>query len=162
MNKHSRAVRFERLLLKRPDAWAILRGDSRHPRLYGEVGFYETPYGVLVAAEVLGLTNAETDAPPSFGFHIHEGDGCTGDGFADTRMHYNPKNRPHPYHSGDMPPLFGANGYAYNVFLTDRFTVGEVIGKTVVVHSSPDDFTSQPSGNAGTKIACGVIHRSER
>ena len=40
---------------------------------------------------------------------------------------------------------------------TDRFTVDDAIGKTVVIHSEPDDFRTQPSGNAGTKIACGVI-----
>ena len=56
-----------------------------------------------------------------------------------------------------MPPLFGCNGAAFSVFLTDRITVNEIIGKTVIIHSDPDDFTSQPSGNAGTKIACGVI-----
>ena len=44
-------------------------------------------------------------------------------------------------------------------FLTDRFTLKEIIGRTVVIHSMPDDFTSQPSGNSGEKIACGVIKR---
>ena len=79
------------------------------------------------------------------------------DPFADAKTHYNPKSCPHPYHAGDLPPLFSANGYAYSAVLTDRFTVDEIIGKTVVIHSSPDDFTTQPSGNAGRKIACGVI-----
>ena len=49
------------------------------------------------------------------------------------------------------------NGYAFSAFLTDRFTVKEIVGRTVIMHSSPDDFTSQPSGNAGEKIACGEI-----
>lgn len=44
-------------------------------------------------------------------------------------------------------------------FLTDRITLKEVIGKAVVIHSMPDDFTSQPSGNSGEKIACGIIKR---
>ena len=43
--------------------------------------------------------------------------------------------------------------------LTGRFHVGEVLGKTVILHAQPDDFHTQPSGNAGTKIACGVIRR---
>ena len=48
-------------------------------------------------------------------------------------------------------------GNAYLSVKTDRFSVSDVIGRTVVVHSNPDDFHSQPAGNAGTKIACGVI-----
>jgi len=43
------------------------------------------------------------------------------------------------------------------VFLTDRFTISEIIGKTIVIHISPDDFKSQPAGDAGKKIACGEI-----
>jgi len=43
--------------------------------------------------------------------------------------------------------------------LSDRFCVKEIIGRTVIIHSSPDDFYTQPSGNAGTKIACGVIQK---
>ena len=42
-------------------------------------------------------------------------------------------------------------------FLTNRFRVEEILGKTVIIHDSPDDFTSQPAGNAGKKIACGMI-----
>ena len=71
--------------------------------------------------------------------------------------HYNPKDCPHPYHAGDMPPLFGNNGEAFMAFMTDRFTVEEIIGKTVIIHSNPDDFTTQPGGNSGEKIACGKI-----
>ena len=58
-----------------------------------------------------------------------------------------------------MPPLFGNSGRAWLAFLTDRITVDEIIGKTVVIHSAPDDFTTQPSGNSGSKIACGAIER---
>jgi len=56
-----------------------------------------------------------------------------------------------------MPPLFGNNGRAVSIFLTNRFSIEEVIGKAVIIHGSPDDFTTQPSGNAGEKIACGII-----
>ena len=77
-------------------------------------------------------------------------------------MHDNPYHCPHPYHAGDMPPLFGANGYAFSAFLSDRFTVEEVIGKTVIFHEAPDDFVTQPSGNAGAKMACGVIVKRKR
>ena len=73
-------------------------------------------------------------------------------------MHYNPGNCPHPAHAGDMPPLMtDGGGYAWMAFYTKRITMSEVIGRTVVIHSNPDDFHSQPSGNSGKKIACGVI-----
>lgn len=45
------------------------------------------------------------------------------------------------------------------MFLTDRFKVDDVIGRTVIIHDKPDDFTTQPSGNSGEKIACGIINR---
>jgi Cu-Zn family superoxide dismutase len=60
-------------------------------------------------------------------------------------------------HAGDLPPLLACNGEAYLAVLTGRFRVKDVMGKTVVIHSRPDDFRSQPSGDAGEKIACGVI-----
>lgn len=152
---------FTALMSRRPQAWARLMGDKSHPELQGNVRFYENPYGVLVVAEVWGLPSPEPRCEsPIFAFHIHEGGQCSGnekDPFASARMHYNPAGCPHPYHAGDMPPLFGVNGYAYSAFLTDRFTVKEIIGKTVIIHSSPDDFMSQPSGNSGNKIACGEI-----
>lgn len=50
-------------------------------------------------------------------------------------------------------------GNAYMKVLTGRFHVEQIIGRTVILHSNPDDFHTQPSGNAGTKIACGVIQR---
>ena len=95
-----------------------------------------------------------------FGFHIHEGNACTGnenDPFANAGGHYNPTNCPHPYHAGDLPPLFSNNGYAFMSVLINKFTVNEIIGRTVIIHSQPDDFTTQPSGNSGKKIACGEI-----
>jgi len=71
--------------------------------------------------------------------------------------HYNPDTCPHPHHAGDLPPLFRADGYAFAMFLTDRFSVQELIGKTMILHSGPDDFTTRPAGNSRTKIACGTI-----
>ena len=72
-------------------------------------------------------------------------------------MHYNLKNCPHPLHAGDMPPLVSDGGYAWMTFYTKHFSAEEVVGLTVVIHSSPDDFKTQPSGDSGKKIACGVI-----
>lgn len=161
MNQNYRLPRLDSLMRSRPTAWAKLSGSSLYPELFGTVRFYEHQYGTLVVTEIQGLPDTQNAcASPVFGFHIHEGGACTGnseDPFAAARMHYNPRSCPHPYHAGDMPPIFSANGYAFSVCLTDRFTIGDIIGKTVIIHSSPDDFTTQPSGNAGVKIACGEI-----
>lgn len=151
---------------RRADAAALIRGSEKYSDIRGRVLFYQLQYGVLVRAEVINLPkNTGTCDSPIFAFHIHGGNRCEGtpeDPFADAGTHYNPKNCPHPYHAGDLPPLFGADGRACSVFLTDRFTVREIIGKTVIIHASLDDFTTQPSGNAGEKIACGVITAAAR
>ena len=144
-----------------PAAWARLRGSRAYPDLQGTVRFYENSRGVLVVTEVIGLpTPQKTCESPIFALHIHEGGSCSGneqDPFADGGMHYNPRGCPHPHHAGDMPPLFGVNGYAFGAFVTDRFTIRDIVGRSVILHGSPDDFTTQPSGNAGEKIACGEI-----
>lgn len=162
MNRNTIFIRSGSLWrTRRPQAFAEIKGSHLYPNLFGRVLFYEHPYGVLVVAEVEGLPNPEgACASPIFALHIHQGSSCTGDGrdhFGDTGMHYNPKDCPHPHHAGDLPPLFGASGYSFSACLTDRFTLGEIIGRTIVLHSSLDDFSTQPSGNSGVKIACGEI-----
>ena len=132
-----------------------------YPDIQGDVWFYQTEFGVLVVADIEGLpNNSNACRSPIFAMHIHEGGSCSGnisDPFANARSHYNPNSCPHPYHSGDLPPLFGANGNAFLVVLTSRFNIEDIVGKTVVIHSMVDDFSSQPSGNSGSKIACGEI-----
>ena len=151
------------VLGRRADGTAIVTGSGNYPCIKGTVRFYQLCKGVLVKAEFDGLPlGNDACSAPVFAFHIHEGTECSGnrdDMFADAKGHYNPCNCPHPYHAGDMPPLFGVNGGAFLVFVTDRFTVEEIMGRTVIVHRMGDDFHTQPSGNAGEKIACGVIQR---
>ena len=154
-------MKFPTLLRKKPHAFATVKGSLDYPDIRGKVEFYQTKKGVIVRAEISGLPVAQEGCrEPIFAFHIHGGSRCSGtldDPFRDTGSHYNPDGCPHPYHAGDMPPLFGNNSYAFLSFLTNRFTAKELVGKTVLIHSSPDDFTSQPAGNAGRKIACGEI-----
>ena len=154
-------IDYTSLTRHRPQAMARIHGSDDYPRISGNVYFYQTRHGVLVVTNVSGLPTVSKEcSSPIYAFHIHSGESCTGnaeDPFADALMHYNPHNCPHPYHAGDMPPLFGCNGNAFSAFLTNRFRIHEIIGKTVIIHSKPDDFTTQPSGNAGTKIACGKI-----
>lgn len=154
------------ILVTLPKAAAIINGDNKHPNLHGMVLFFDTAQGVLVATQINDLPKTNNPcAQPVFGFHIHSGEDCSGnkdDPFANTGMHFNPNNCPHPFHAGDMPPLFGVSGSALSVFLTDRITLDEILGKTVIIHSKADDFTTQPSGNSGTKIACGKIFPVKR
>lgn len=112
--------------------------------------------GVLVVAQIRGLPETKTGF---FGFHIHEGKDCGGEAFSQTAGHYHTAVNAHPLHAGDLPPLMYAAGKAFLSVVTDRICVEDAIGRTVVIHSDPDDFTSQPAGNAGKKIACGRIRR---
>lgn len=164
--KKPHVIHYAKLLSYLPTAAAPINGSAQYPKISGMVRFYETRGGVVVAAEITGLPNPDDICKsPIFGFHIHDGGMCQGnaeDPFADAGTHYNPHSCPHPYHAGDLPPLFGADGNAFSAFLTDRFTVREILGKTVILHANPDDFTTQPSGNSGTKIACGIISAVRR
>lgn len=139
-----------------PSAAAWIQGDAAHSALQGRVTFAPCRGGTLVTAEIWGLPRSE---PDFFAFHIHEGESCCAEGFPQTGGHYDPEGRPHPCHAGDLPPLLSCGGRAYLSVLTDRFQVADILGKTVVIHSHPDDFRSQPSGDAGSKIACGIIRR---
>jgi Cu-Zn family superoxide dismutase len=139
----------------RPSAVAYVRGGTDTPNINGQVRFYQESGSVLVVADIAGLPqNSKTGF---FGFHIHEGNSCAGAGFPQTGSHYNPRQSDHPWHAGDLAPLMMQQGHAHLEVRTDRFHVRDIIGRTVVIHSDPDDFRTQPAGNAGTKIACGVI-----
>lgn len=147
----------------RPQAAAGITGSMGYSDISGTVRFYQTRAGVIVLAEVSGLPQSNHPCQERiFGFHIHEGTDCGGnmdDPFANAMAHYNPGGCEHPYHAGDLPPLFGNNGFALSLCLTNRFSVNEVIGKAIIIHDQPDDFTTKPSGNSGKKIACGVIRK---
>lgn len=142
--------------LTQPDAAARIRGDSTNPCLSGRVSFFQKANGVLVIARLSGLPRSDTGF---FALHIHEGRSCAGDGFSDTGGHFNPTRALHPEHAGDLPPLLSCGGEAYLAVLSDRIRISDIVGRTIVVHSDADDFRSQPAGNAGTKIACGLICR---
>ena len=141
-----------------PQAMAWVTGGSAAPQLSGLVKFYDTPYGgVLVEAEVFGLPNISTPGATDFyALHIHENGDCSQD-FTRTGEHYGPGTEPHPDHAGDLLPLMGNQGYAWSAFYDKRFRISDIMGRSVVIHAKRDDFSSQPSGDAGAKIGCGVI-----
>lgn len=167
-NSHENCKHFylASVLQGRPCAISDIHGSDGYPDIVGCVRFYQTNAGVVVYAQIRGLPSDETSCHNHvFAFHIHNGCECSGnmeDPFSGAGTHYNPQDCKHPYHAGDLPPLFSNGGMAVSAFLTDRFSVQEVIGKTVIIHNQPDDFITQPSGNAGTKIACGVIRQTPR
>ena len=134
----------------------------------GTVRFEQAGKNVLVAGEVRGLKpNAE------HGFHVHEkGDCSSGDGMS-TGGHFNPDGKPHGqhsqgmHHSGDLPSLkANANGVATFSFESSTITLGsgsaDVLGKGLIVHRDPDDYKTQPTGNAGPRLACAVIIPASR
>ena len=131
----------------------------------GTVTFTQDGDEVRVRASVSGLKpNAE------HGFHVHEkGDCSSGDGMS-TGGHFNPAGKPHgsqasAHHAGDMPSLKAdASGNASTSFELKGVSIGtgaaDLVGKGVIVHRDPDDYATQPTGNAGPRIACGVIAKS--
>ena len=112
----------------------------------GTVCFYRQRHGLWVKAEIYGLEDG------FHGFHIHEGSDCGHAG-----GHFAPGGTQHPDHAGDLPPLLSCDGRSCMEFWTGRLSLEEVLGKVVVIHEKRDDFTTQPSGDAGAMIACGVI-----
>ena len=146
-----------------PEAMAWVTGSTLAPQLSGLVKFYETPYGgVLVEAEFFGLPNVTIHGSSQFyAMHIHENGDCS-DHFMNAGDHYNPTQMLHPQHSGDALPLLANQGYAWLAFYDKRFTIPEIIGRSVIIHQNPDDFVSQPAGNSGARIGCGIIRLVNR
>ncbi|MDO5407192.1 MAG: superoxide dismutase family protein [Eubacteriales bacterium] len=145
----------------RPQAMAWVRGNASYPAISGLVKFYDTPYGgVLVEAEVFGLPNVTVPGSSDFyAMHIHQFGDCS-DNIANVGDHYNPSMQFHPFHAGDLLPLMGNQGYAWSAFYDKRFRVADILNRSVVIHHHQDDFHSQPSGNPGAAIGCGVIRRA--
>ncbi|AYF55247.1 superoxide dismutase family protein [Clostridium botulinum C] len=147
-------------------AVAHVNGGPHHPNLKGIVYFFPVPCGTEVSVCIQGLPNYKPATATSqpigpFGFHIHSV-GCCDIGdpenpFTCASGHWNPDNQPHGNHAGDFPVLFSNHGLCKMSFFTDRFKPQDVVGLSVIIHENPDDYRSQPSGNSGKRIACGLI-----
>ena len=151
--------------MKAPAAVARLQSTTGNTAS-GSVNFEQSVGKVRVRGEIRGLKpNAE------HGFHVHEkGDCSSGDGVS-TGGHFNPDMKPHgapnsmAHHAGDFPALkTDAAGVARFDFEATAISLGsgiaDVIGRGLIVHANPDDYTTQPTGNAGARLACTVIARS--
>jgi Cu-Zn family superoxide dismutase len=144
-------------------AVAVLQSTEGN-KVTGKVTFTEVEDGVRVQADISGLT------PGKHGFHVHEFGDCSSPDGAAAGGHFNPTGKPHAgpddaqRHVGDMGNIEAdASGNAkldyvdHDISLTnDKLSI---IGRSVVVHAKPDDLKTQPSGDSGARIACGVIGR---
>jgi superoxide dismutase, Cu-Zn family len=131
-------------------------------RVTGTVTFTEVADGVQVHAEIAGLT------PGKHGFHVHEFGDCTAPDLSSAGGHFNPTNKPHAApdaterHVGDMGNVEAdASGKAKLDYVDHEISLANdqrsAIGRSVVVHAKADDLKSQPAGDSGARIACGVI-----
>ena len=156
-------------------AFAVLRDNSSN--VVGRVYFFQRGDALSVVATAAWL------APGFHGFHVHAIGACDGgSAFASAGGHQNPHGEPHGRHAGDMPPLLaGADGTAWSSFRTDRFLdehVFDADGSAIVVHAGPDNLGHVPgryrtdagvgpdaatlaTGDAGGRVACGVIRRAK-
>jgi Cu-Zn family superoxide dismutase len=149
-----------------PRAVAKLEAAKGNP-LWGSVSFVETGGAVLVRADVRGLPKGG-----EFGFHVHEKGDCSAPDFTSAGGHFNPVAKPHAHHgqperhAGDLlnlrADMEGNATYAFeSKLLTVRPGPTSVVGKAIVIHANPDDYKSQPAGNSGPRIACGLIRADE-
>ena len=124
----------------------------------GTVTFTKSGDVVKVVAEVSGLT------PGKHGFHVHEFGDCSAPDAASAGSHFNPTNDPHAGHDaekrhmGDLGNLEADSSGKARLELTDKkMKLSAVLGKAVIVHEKADDLKTQPTGDAGGRVACGVI-----
>lgn len=132
----------------------------------GKLMFAPTDQGVHITGRIAGLTPNSTH-----GFHIHANGNCAAPDASSAGGHFNPAQQPHghpgssPHHAGDIPNQHAnADGVATVDVVVPGIELGtggdtDVLGRALIVHAQPDDYTSQPSGAAGPRIACGVITR---
>lgn len=131
----------------------------------GTVDFKEEGEKVYMVAEIAGLK------PGKHAIHIHEFADCSSDDGKSAGGHWNPTDQPHGkweaetgYHRGDIGNFVAnENGEGTVKFMTDEWCVDcgdkrrDIVGKSIVIHEGADDFKSQPSGDAGKRVACGAI-----
>ncbi len=141
-------------------AVAVLKATEGN-KVEGTVTFTKVDGGVLIVADVINLK------PGKHGFHVHEHGDCSAHDASSAGGHFNPTNSKHggpdspERHVGDLGNLVAdANGKAHYERVDKLITLegpDSVVGRSVVVHVGEDDFTTQPTGNSGARIACGAI-----
>jgi Cu-Zn family superoxide dismutase len=127
----------------------------------GTVTFTPATGGVRVVADITGLT------PGAHGFHVHDKGDCSAPDATSAGGHFNPGNAPHgapdadKHHAGDLGNITaGEDGKAHldQIFpFLSLSGADSIVGRGFIVHAGKDDMTTQPTGNAGARVACGVI-----
>jgi len=149
-----------------PAAQAQLQPTKGHGAR-GSVQFRQVGDAVEVVASLSGLT------PGHHGFHIHDKGDCSAADATSAGGHFNPSGKPHghpghgQHHAGDMPMLHAdAHGNATLTALLPGLSVSggaaSIVGRAVIVHADADDFKTQPTGNSGARVACGVIMKAPK
>ena len=149
-----------------PRAAAQLQPKSAS-QVAGSISFTQEGGTLRVVARVTGLTPNQ-----EHGFHVHEKGDCSSADAMSAGGHFNPTAQPHgpqaaAHHGGDMPSLKAdAMGNVDTRFTIQGVTLApdaatSLIGKAVVVHAQPDDYATQPTGNSGGRVACGVIEAAK-
>ncbi|HEY4056170.1 MAG TPA: superoxide dismutase family protein [Kofleriaceae bacterium] len=144
------------------EATATLASASKS-KVTGEIKFKEVDGGVEVTAHVEGLKAGD------HGWHVHEKGDCSAPDASSAGGHFNPENHKHggpdseEHHAGDFGNLTaGKDGKADATFTMKGITLADgptsIVGKGFIVHDKKDDLKGQPAGNAGNRVACGVIN----
>jgi Cu-Zn family superoxide dismutase len=144
-----------------PSAVAVIRPASGS-QVHGEARFTQTGSRVRVDAEIAGLS------PGAHGFHIHEKGDCSAADGMSAGGHFNPQSKKHgapdsaDHHAGDLGNLTADEyGKATIAMTFDGISVGKgtdgIVGRGVIVHANADDLKTDPTGNAGGRIGCGVV-----
>lgn len=144
-------------------AMVTLAGTKDSP-VTGELRLTATPAGVTITGEIMGLTPGT-----EHGFHVHEHGDCSAPDASSAGGHFNPDNQDHggpdrtPRHLGDLANLksdqegrASVDGNIPNAALRTEGP-NNLIGKAFIVHAKRDDYRTQPSGDSGNRIACGVV-----
>ena len=140
---------------------AEIRGTAENSLVSGKVLFQDTSEGLKVTAQVQNVS------PGKHGFHIHEFGDCSSPDAMSAGGHFNPKHMPHgapgssQHHAGDLGNITAdAAGKVHYELVSHSLSfkgAGSILGRSMVVHADQDDLHSQPVGNAGARLACGVI-----
>lgn len=129
----------------------------------GTITFTTVERGVKVVADIDGLT------PGKHGFHVHEHGDCSAPDASSAGAHFNPTNKKHggpddeERHVGDLGNVEAdENGHAHYEYVDKVIQLDgphSIIGLSIIVHAGEDDFKTQPTGNSGARVACGVIEK---
>jgi Cu-Zn family superoxide dismutase len=153
----------------KPKEYDVTLAPTAGSTVAGKLTIIAVPEGVHIRGHVTGLAPGSTH-----GFHIHEHGDCSAPDASTAGGHFNPTGSEHGdpaglvHHSGDIANQIADAQGAVDVDVTvhgvsiDTSTPDDILGRSLIVHRDADDYTSQPSGNSGPRLACGVIVHNDK